>query len=55
LRAWILGNFGVGFNHIDIDAAKARGLVVNNTPDVLTDCTADLDAALHGGAPCRGG
>jgi lactate dehydrogenase-like 2-hydroxyacid dehydrogenase len=46
LRAKILGNFGVGFNHIDIEAAKARGLVVTNTPEVLTDCTADLAMTL---------
>ena len=42
----ILGNFGVGFNHIDIEAAKARGLVVTNTPEVLTDCTADIAMTL---------
>jgi len=41
LRARILANFGVGFNHIDVSAALARGLVVTNTPDVLTDDTAD--------------
>lgn len=41
LRAKILANFGVGFNHIDLSAAKARQLVVTNTPDVLTDDTAD--------------
>ena len=41
LRARILANFGVGFNHIDVSAAQARGLVVTNTPDVLTDDTAD--------------
>ena len=41
LRARILANFGVGFNHIDVAAARARGLVVTNTPDVLTDDTAD--------------
>lgn len=41
LRARILANFGVGFNHIDISAAKARKLIVTNTPDVLTDDTAD--------------
>jgi lactate dehydrogenase-like 2-hydroxyacid dehydrogenase len=41
LRARILANFGVGFNHIDIGAAKARQVVVTNTPDVLTDDTAD--------------
>ena len=42
IRARILGNFGVGFNHIDLDAAKKAGLVVTNTPEVLTDCTADI-------------
>jgi lactate dehydrogenase-like 2-hydroxyacid dehydrogenase len=41
LRAKILANFGVGFNHIDLSAAKARQVVVTNTPDVLTDDTAD--------------
>lgn len=46
LRARILGNFGVGYNHIDVEAAKRRGLVVTNTPEVLTDCTADLAMAL---------
>jgi lactate dehydrogenase-like 2-hydroxyacid dehydrogenase len=45
LRAEILANFGVGFNHIDTGAAKARGVVVTNTPDVLTDDTAD-DATM---------
>jgi len=44
-RARILANFGVGFNHIDVAAAKARGIVVTNTPDVLTDDTAD-DAVM---------
>ncbi|MGH6819975.1 MAG: 2-hydroxyacid dehydrogenase [Methylocella sp.] len=46
LRCKIIGNFGVGFNHIDIPAAKARGLVVTNTPEVLTDCTADIAMLL---------
>ena len=41
LRARIIANYGVGFNNIDTDAAKARGLAVTNTPDVLTDDTAD--------------
>ncbi len=45
LRARILANFGVGYNHIDVHAAKARGLVVTNTPEVLTDDTAD-DAVM---------
>ncbi|MEM9498218.1 MAG: D-glycerate dehydrogenase [Pseudomonadota bacterium] len=42
----IFANYGVGFNHIDIDAAHANGIVVTNTPDVLTDCTADLAMGL---------
>ncbi len=46
LRARFIGNFGVGFNHIDLDAAKARGLTVTNTPEVLTDCTADIAMTL---------
>ncbi len=46
LRARILANFGVGFNHIDLDAARARGLRVTNTPDVLTEDTADLAVTL---------
>ncbi len=46
LRAKIIGSYGVGFNHIDLDAAKARSLVVTNTPEVLTDCTADLAMTL---------
>jgi lactate dehydrogenase-like 2-hydroxyacid dehydrogenase len=46
MRAKILGNFGVGFNHIDLEAAKAAGLAVSNTPEVLTDCTADTAMTL---------
>ena len=46
LRCKILGNFGVGFNHIDLQAAKERNLVVTNTPEVLTDCTADIAMTL---------
>lgn len=45
-RARILANFGVGFNHIDTTAAKARGLAVSNTPDVLTEATADIAITL---------
>ena len=45
-RTRILANFGVGFEHIDLDAARRSGIVVTNTPDVLTDCTADLAMAL---------
>ena len=46
MRCRFLGNFGVGFNHIDLDAAKRAKLVVTNTPEVLTDCTADIAMAL---------
>lgn len=46
LKTRIIANFGVGFNNIDIDAAKARGLTVTNTPDVLTDDTADIAMTL---------
>jgi lactate dehydrogenase-like 2-hydroxyacid dehydrogenase len=46
LRARLLANFGVGFNHINIEAAKRRGLAVSNTPDVLTDATADVAMTL---------
>ncbi|MDJ0610691.1 MAG: D-glycerate dehydrogenase [Kiloniellales bacterium] len=46
VRARFLGNFGVGVEHIDIQAAKARGIVVTNTPGVLTDATADLTMTL---------
>jgi len=45
VRARILANYGVGFNHIDLAAAKRRGLVVTNTPEVLTEDTAD-DAVM---------
>ncbi len=39
-------NYAVGFNNIDLDYAAARGIVVTNTPDVLTETTADLAWAL---------
>jgi lactate dehydrogenase-like 2-hydroxyacid dehydrogenase len=45
-RVRIIGNYGAGFEHIDLDAAKAAGIVVTNTPDVLTDATADLALLL---------
>jgi lactate dehydrogenase-like 2-hydroxyacid dehydrogenase len=45
-RAKIIGNFGVGFNNIDVEVAKREGLVVTNTPHVLTDCTADIAMLL---------
>ena len=42
----IVSSFSVGFNHIDIAAAAARGLVVTNTPDAVTQATADLTLLL---------
>lgn len=45
-RARIIANYGVGFEHIDLAAVRRAGIVVTNTPDVLTDCTADLTLAL---------
>ncbi|MDQ0839918.1 2-hydroxyacid dehydrogenase [Sphingomonas faeni] len=46
LRARIVANYGAGFEHIDLDAARRVGLVVTNTPDVLTDATADIAMML---------
>jgi lactate dehydrogenase-like 2-hydroxyacid dehydrogenase len=45
-RTRLLANFGVGFNHIDLDAARAAGIAVTNTPGVLTEDTADLTMLL---------
>ncbi len=45
-RVRLLANIGVGFNHIDLGAAHGLGITVSNTPDVLTDCTADLAITL---------
>jgi len=45
-RLKILANYAVGYNNIDLAVAGARGLIVTNTPDVLTDATADLTWAL---------
>ena len=46
IRAKMIGSYGVGYNHLDLDAAKAAGLTVSNTPEVLTDCTADIAMGL---------
>lgn len=46
LRCRLLANFGAGFNHIDIEAARAAGIAVTNTPDVVTDATADIAVTL---------
>ena len=45
-RAKMLANFGVGFNHIDTDAARSAGVEVTNTPGAVTDATADIAMTL---------
>ncbi len=42
----VIANYAVGFNNIDIDYAKSKGIIVTNTPDVLTDSTSDLAMTL---------
>lgn len=46
IRCGVLANFGVGYNHIDAAAAAKAGVAVSNTPDVLTDATADIGLTL---------
>ena len=48
----ILSNFAVGFGNIDLEAAKKRNIIVTNTPEVLTDATAEIGVLLILGA-CR--
>ena len=45
-RAKVLANFGVGYNHIDVAAARAAGVEVSNTPGAVTDATADIAMTL---------
>lgn len=45
-RVKIIGNYGAGFEHIDLEAARTAGIVVTNTPDVLTQSTAELALLL---------
>ena len=49
----IISNFAVGFGNIDLDAAKKKNIVVTNTPDVLTDATAEIAILLLLGAARR--
>jgi lactate dehydrogenase-like 2-hydroxyacid dehydrogenase len=51
----IIANFSVGYDHVDVNAARARGIVVTNTPDVLSDATAELTMMLMIGAARRAG
>lgn len=52
-RVRAIANFSVGVDHVDLQAAKERGLIVTNTPDVLTDATAELTLLLMLGAARR--
>lgn len=45
-RCRILANFGVGYNHIDVEAARTHGVTVTNTPGAVTDATADVAMTL---------
>jgi len=45
-RVRLIANYGVGFEHIDLAAAKSKGIAVTNTPGVLTDATADIAMTL---------
>jgi len=49
----IIANFSVGYDHVDTEAAKRRGVVITNTPDVLSDATAELTMMLMIGAARR--
>ena len=51
----IVANFGVGYDNFDLDACRARGVIATNTPDVLTDATAELALALTLSAARRTG
>ena len=52
-RLKLIANFGAGVDHIDLSAARARGIIVTNTPGVFTDDTADLTMALILNVPRR--
>lgn len=52
-RVRILANFSVGVDHVDLDAARQKGLVVTNTPDVLADATAEITMLVLLGAARR--
>ncbi len=53
-RLKIIANHSVGVDHVDLGAAKARGIVVTNTPDVLSDATAEIAMLCMLGAARRG-
>jgi lactate dehydrogenase-like 2-hydroxyacid dehydrogenase len=45
-RLEVVGSFGVGYDGVDVEAAKVRGVRVTNTPDVLNDCVAEVTVGL---------
>ncbi|PQO21937.1 D-glycerate dehydrogenase [Rhodobacteraceae bacterium WD3A24] len=53
-RLRIIANHSVGVDHVDLDAARARGIIVTNTPDVLSDATAEIAMLCMLGAARRG-
>ncbi|MGF1552736.1 MAG: 2-hydroxyacid dehydrogenase [Paracoccaceae bacterium] len=54
-RLRVIANHSVGVDHVDLDAARARGVIVTNTPDVLSDATAEIAILLMLGAARRAG
>ena len=52
-RVKAIANYSVGVDHVDLEAAKARGVIVTNTPDVLSDATAEIAILLMLGAARR--
>jgi len=52
-RLKLIANFGAGVNHLDLKAARGRGIIVTNTPGVLTEDTADMTMALIVSVPRR--
>ena len=53
-RLRVIANHSVGVDHVDLDAAKAKGVIVTNTPDVLSDATAEIAILCMLGAARRG-
>ena len=52
-RVRAIANFSVGYDHVDVEAARAKGIIVTNTPEVLSDATAELTMMLMLGAARR--
>ncbi|MEM7744938.1 MAG: D-glycerate dehydrogenase, partial [Pseudomonadota bacterium] len=52
-RLRLIANYGAGVDHIDVETARSRGILVSNTPDVLSEDTADMTMALILAVPRR--